>query len=157
MYNSLLSYGDLIPLKLTCNVQKLMLQVKGYEYLKYNPRKDIPRYGLSITSLKGELDGIDLDSIKEYNKENNTNYDELSFKEFTQVYHVSSEIQKIIKSLTSSSIGVLITDHNVRETLKVCDESYILSDGKVISFGKSKEIIKDSLVKKVYLGEDFRL
>ena len=67
------------------------------------------------------------------------------------------EIQKIIKSLTSSSIGVLITDHNVRETLKVCDESYILSDGKVISFGKSKEIIKDSLVKKVYLGEDFRL
>ena len=67
------------------------------------------------------------------------------------------EIQKIIKSLTSSSIGVLITDHNVRETLKVCDESYILSDGKVISFGKSKEIIKDALVKKVYLGEDFRL
>ena len=67
------------------------------------------------------------------------------------------EIQKIIKSLTNSSIGVLITDHNVRETLKVCDESYILSDGKVISFGKSKEIIKDSLVKKVYLGEDFRL
>ena len=67
------------------------------------------------------------------------------------------EIQKIIKSLTSSSIGVLITDHNVRETLKVCDESYILSDGKVISFGKSKEIIKDSLVKKVYLGENFRL
>ena len=67
------------------------------------------------------------------------------------------EIQKIIKSLTKSDIGVLITDHNVRETLKVCDESYILSDGKVISFGKSKEIIKDSLVKKVYLGEDFRL
>ena len=97
MYNSLLSYGDLIPLKLTCNAQKLMLQIKGYEYLKYNPRKDIPRYGLSITSLKGELDGIDLDSIKEYNKENNTNYDELSFKEFTQVYHVSSEIQKIVK------------------------------------------------------------
>ena len=97
MYNSLLSYGDLIPLKLSCNIHKLMLQVKGFEYQKYNPRKDIPRFGLSITSLKGELDGIDLDSIKEYNKENNTNYDELSFKEFTEVYHSSSEIQKIIK------------------------------------------------------------
>ena len=96
MYSSLLSFGDLIPLNLKCNVQKLMLQIKGFEYQKYNPRKDIPRYGLSITSLKGELDGIDLDSIKEYNKENGTNYDELSFKEFTEVYHTSSEIQKII-------------------------------------------------------------
>ena len=67
------------------------------------------------------------------------------------------EIQKIIKSLAKTDIGVLITDHNVRETLKVCNESYILSDGKVISFGKSKEIIKDPLVKKVYLGENFRL
>ncbi len=67
------------------------------------------------------------------------------------------EIQKIIKSLIKKGIGVLITDHNVRETLKVCDESYILSDGKVISFGKSKEIIKDPLVKKVYLGENFKL
>ena len=77
--------------------------------------------------------------------------------EYKYANDCSEEIQKIIKSLTSSSIGVLITDHNVRETLKVCDESYILSDGKVISFGKSKEIIKDALVKKVYLGEDFRL
>ena len=97
MYSSLLTFGDFIPLNIKCNTQKLLLQTKGFEYKKYNPRKNIPRYGLSITSLDGELNGIDLDSIKEYNKENNTNYDELSFKEFTQVYHVSSEIQKIIQ------------------------------------------------------------
>tara|TARA_A100001015_G_C14638766_1_gene574599 strand:- start:53 stop:667 length:615 start_codon:yes stop_codon:yes gene_type:complete len=97
MYNSLLSYGDLIPLNIKCNVEKLIFQTKGFEYLKYNPRKDIQRYGLSITSLKGELDGIDLDSLKEYNKENNTNYDELSFKKFTAVYRANMEIQRIVK------------------------------------------------------------
>lgn len=67
------------------------------------------------------------------------------------------EIQKIIKSLAKSKIGVLITDHNVRETLKVCDESYILSDGKVIAHGKPKEIIKNQLVQNVYLGDNFKL
>ena len=67
------------------------------------------------------------------------------------------EIQKIIKSLAKSKIGILITDHNVRETLKVCDESYILSDGKVIAHGKPKEIVKSQLVKNVYLGDNFKL
>ena len=67
------------------------------------------------------------------------------------------EIQKIIKSLAKSKIGVLITDHNVRETLKVCDESYILSDGKVIAHGKPKEIVKNQLVQNVYLGDSFKL
>ena len=67
------------------------------------------------------------------------------------------EIQKIIKSLAKSKIGVLITDHNVRETLKVCDESYILSDGKVIAHGKPKEIVKNQLVQNVYLGDNFKL
>ncbi len=67
------------------------------------------------------------------------------------------EIQKIIKSLAKSKIGILITDHNVRETLKVCDESYILSDGKVIAYGKPKEIVKSQLVKNVYLGDNFKL
>ena len=67
------------------------------------------------------------------------------------------EIQKIIKSLAKSKIGILITDHNVRETLKVCDESYILSDGKVIAHGKPKEIVKSQLVKNVYLGDSFKL
>ena len=67
------------------------------------------------------------------------------------------EIQKIIQSLSKSKIGVLITDHNVRETLKVCDESYILSDGKVIAQGKPNKIIKNELVQKIYLGENFKL
>ncbi len=67
------------------------------------------------------------------------------------------EIQKIIKSLAKSKIGILITDHNVRETLKVCDESYILSDGKVIAHGKPKEIVKNQIVQNVYLGNNFKL
>jgi len=94
-YNSLLSFGDLIPLKIRCDVKKLFNEVKDFKYLQYNPRKDIKRYGLSITSLDGNMDGIDLDSIKEYNKENNTEYDELSFQAFTSVYYESQEIQKI--------------------------------------------------------------
>lgn len=96
-YNSLLSFGDLIPLKLKCDVKKLFDETEEFVYLKYNPRKDIERYGLSITSLDGSLNGIDLDSIKEYNKENNTEYDELSFNKFTKVYHTSLEIQKIVE------------------------------------------------------------
>ena len=96
-YNSLLSFGDLIPLKIRCDVKKLFNEVKDFKYLQYNPRKDIKRYGLSITSLDGNMDGVDLDSIKEYNKENNTEYDELSFNKFTKVYHASSEIQKIVE------------------------------------------------------------
>ena len=67
------------------------------------------------------------------------------------------EIQKIIKDLISADIGVLITDHNVRETLKVCDESYIISDGKVIAHGKPSEIVKDKIVQSVYLGDSFKL
>ena len=94
-YNSLLSFGDLIPLKIRCDVKKLFDEVKDFKYLQYNPRKDIKRYGLSITSLDGNIDGVDLDSIKEYNKENNTEYDELSFQTFTSVYYESQEIQKI--------------------------------------------------------------
>ena len=94
-YNSLLSFGDLIPLKIKCDVNRLFNEVKEFTYSQYNPRKDISRYGLSITSLDGKLGGVDLDSIKEYNKENNTNYDELSFKEFTDVYFASKEIQKV--------------------------------------------------------------
>ena len=94
-YNSLLSFGDLIPLKIICNVKKLFDEVKDFNYLQYNPRKDIKRNGLSITSLDGNMDGVDLDSVKEYNKENNTEYDELSFQAFTSVYYESQEIQKI--------------------------------------------------------------
>ena len=67
------------------------------------------------------------------------------------------EIQKIIEDLAKSNIGVLITDHNVRETLKVCNEAYIISDGKVIAHGKPSKIIKDKIVQDVYLGDNFKL
>ena len=84
-YNNLLTFGDVIELRLNCNVSKLLYNTKQYEWKRYNPRKDIPRYGLSVTSLDGSLNGIDLDSIAEYNKENGTSYNESSFKTFTDV------------------------------------------------------------------------
>jgi lipopolysaccharide export system ATP-binding protein len=67
------------------------------------------------------------------------------------------EIQQLIKHLQKRDIGVLITDHNVRETLKICDRAYILSDGRVLTSGTPDEILYNDAVKKVYLGEDFRL
>jgi len=97
-YNSLLSFGDMIPLKIKCNVNKLFNEIKDFKYAHYNPRKpDIKRYGLSVTSLDGSINGIDLESIKEHNAENNTEYDELSFTKLTDVYYKSEEIQKIVK------------------------------------------------------------
>ncbi len=67
------------------------------------------------------------------------------------------DIQKIIKELAKEKIGVLITDHNVRETLKICDKSYVINSGKVLASGKSKDLIKNEVVKKVYLGDSFKL
>lgn len=66
------------------------------------------------------------------------------------------DIQKIIHFLKERGIGVIITDHNVRETLEICDYSYIISEGNVLASGKSDEIIKNELVRKVYLGENFQ-
>ncbi len=67
------------------------------------------------------------------------------------------DIQQHIAHLKSLGIGVLITDHNVRETLKICDRAYILADGKVLVAGHPDEILSNQEVKKVYLGEHFRL
>ena len=67
------------------------------------------------------------------------------------------EIQKIIQHLTERNIGVLITDHNVRETLGICDRAYILSGGKIIAEGAPEVILSDEQVREVYLGRDFRL
>ena len=63
MYNNLLTFGDIIELDLSCDTSQLINNISKYEWLKYNPRKDINRYGLSVTSLDGKLTGIDLDSI----------------------------------------------------------------------------------------------
>ena len=67
------------------------------------------------------------------------------------------DIQKIIKVLAKEDIGVLITDHNVRETLKICDKSYVINSGRVLASGKSRDLVKNEIVKKVYLGESFKL
>ena len=67
------------------------------------------------------------------------------------------EIQKIVKHLIERNIGVLITDHNVRETVGICDRAYILSDGKIIAQGEPEEILSNEEVQEVYLGRDFRL
>jgi len=67
------------------------------------------------------------------------------------------DIQRIIGHLTERRIGVLITDHNVRETLGICQRAYIMSDGNVIAEGEPEAILAHRQVREVYLGEDFRL
>ncbi|SDT99287.1 LPS export ABC transporter ATP-binding protein [Desulfobacula phenolica] len=67
------------------------------------------------------------------------------------------DIQQIIYHLTKKGIGVLISDHNVRETLGVCDNAYIMNQGKVIESGNPDKIISSKLAKKIYLGENFKL
>jgi len=67
------------------------------------------------------------------------------------------DIQKIIHFLTEQGIGVLITDHNVRETLGICDRAYIINDGEVLASGNPDEIVYNESVRKVYLGEHFRM
>ncbi len=67
------------------------------------------------------------------------------------------EIQRIVRFLKSRGIGVLITDHNVRETLGICDRAYIISEGSVLTSGDPEKIIEDEAVRRVYLGEHFKM
>ena len=67
------------------------------------------------------------------------------------------EIQRIVRFLKARAIGVLITDHNVRETLGICDHAYIINAGEVLAAGRPDEIIKNESVRRVYLGEHFRM
>jgi lipopolysaccharide export system ATP-binding protein len=67
------------------------------------------------------------------------------------------DIQRIIRHLSARGIGVLITDHNVRETLGICGRAYIVSSGSVIASGSAEEILANPQVREVYLGQDFRL
>ena len=68
-----------------------------------------------------------------------------------------AEVQKIIRQLRERGIGILITDHNVRETLSIVDRAYLLYDGKILTEGTSDFLIKDSRSRKLYLGEDFNM
>jgi lipopolysaccharide export system ATP-binding protein len=67
------------------------------------------------------------------------------------------EIQRIVEHLTARDIGVLITDHNVRETLGICDHAYILNNGSVLAEGKPEAILHNDEVRNVYLGKEFSL
>ena len=67
------------------------------------------------------------------------------------------DIQRIIQHLTKRDIGVLITDHSVREALGICDRAYILANGEMIACGSADEIVKNEHVQQVYLGDDFKL
>ncbi len=68
-----------------------------------------------------------------------------------------NDIKQIIRHLKSKGIGVLITDHNVRETLDICEHAYIVGEGKVIAEGQASEIVANQQVREIYLGEDFVL
>ncbi|MBW2493756.1 MAG: LPS export ABC transporter ATP-binding protein [Deltaproteobacteria bacterium] len=67
------------------------------------------------------------------------------------------DIQKIIEQLKGRGIGIVITDHNVRETLSICDHAYIIKDGEIIRQGTPEEITSDDQVRQIYLGENFQL
>ncbi|CAN6132415.1 YhbG ABC-type (unclassified) transport system, ATPase component [Methylophilaceae bacterium] len=67
------------------------------------------------------------------------------------------DIQKIIRQLAARNIGVLITDHNVRETLGICDHAYIVNDGRIFAAGLPSDIIENQSVRDIYLGKNFRL
>ncbi|MDD3266165.1 MAG: LPS export ABC transporter ATP-binding protein [Burkholderiales bacterium] len=66
-----------------------------------------------------------------------------------------ADIQKVVSFLKNLGIGVIITDHNVRETLRICDRAYIISEGRVLASGLPEELVNDEQVKRVYLGENF--
>ena len=80
MYNDLLTYGDFIQLSNSCNSKELLEEIKEFEWKQYNPRKNINRYGLSITSNDGSLNGEDLYSLYEYSKEKGRICDEDEFE-----------------------------------------------------------------------------
>jgi lipopolysaccharide export system ATP-binding protein len=68
-----------------------------------------------------------------------------------------ADLRDLITGLRQRGMGVLITDHNVRETLSITDRAYILTEGSILASGQSEEIARDPLVRRHYLGEDFRL
>ena len=68
-----------------------------------------------------------------------------------------NDLKKLILKLCSGGVGILITDHNVRETLLITNKSYVISEGKILAYGSSSELANNPIVKKYYLGDDFRL
>jgi lipopolysaccharide export system ATP-binding protein len=67
------------------------------------------------------------------------------------------EIQRIVRQLKARGIGILITDHNVRETLGICDRAYIMNEGAVLAKGSPQDVLANDKVREVYLGAEFRM
>ena len=99
LYQTITQYGDLIRLDYKFASETYVNWTEeNFDYVKYNPRKPIARYGLSLTSLDGGLSGVpDLDSLHEYNKENLTTYEEKDFNVFTPAYKNNESIQNFLK------------------------------------------------------------
>ena len=96
-YHQLISYGDQIELETRCNPDRLLKEIKDFEWKQYNPRKEINRYGLSVTSLDGGLSGIpDLDSLFVYNQKYNTDITEKEINIKTDVANKVSAIHPIL-------------------------------------------------------------
>ena len=70
---------------------------------------------------------------------------------------IATDLQQIIRGLKAKGLGVFISDHNVRETLQVCDFAYIMNDGQILTSGVAADIIESELAKKMYLGENFTM
>ena len=68
-----------------------------------------------------------------------------------------NDLKKLILKLSKIGVGILITDHNVRETLLITNKSYVLSEGKILAYGSSRDLANNSIVKKYYLGDNFIL
>ena len=67
------------------------------------------------------------------------------------------DIQNMVRQLAKRGIGILITDHNVRETLGICDHAYVMGEGGILAEGDPDHILSDKMVRKIYLGDDFKL
>tara|TARA_B100000035_G_C21035924_1_gene570961 strand:- start:1931 stop:2551 length:621 start_codon:yes stop_codon:yes gene_type:complete len=86
-YRDLSQYGNQVELEVTTDAEKLISWIDTFEWQKYNPRKDVNRWGLSVTSSDGTFNGIDLDSLSEYNKEHGTTWGEKDFNVPTPVFN----------------------------------------------------------------------
>ena len=70
---------------------------------------------------------------------------------------IINDIKQIVKKLRDRGIGIIISDHNVRETLDVCDAAYLINLGKIVEYGTPKDILNSKIARNVYLGEDFNM
>lgn len=98
LYLHLISLGDIIPLDFTLDVKKLNKELEEFksDWKQYNPRKDFGRDALALTSLEGEMSGINLDSLREYNLENNTNHKEADFDKHTEVSNKCTALHPLL-------------------------------------------------------------